>query len=154
MDKIRCPLCGAEMTNFGGYTSHVQRCRELPTPDEMAQEIIDGATNIDMEKRHKISKKTLRKRLLCSSLWPDVRETYRQRRLDQMAHARRLHGIRERREIADDGRRRCSKCGILLEHPATMDCGDTCGVCCGKRAAQIPGTYDVEVFVPLYRMAW
>ena len=35
------------------------------------------------------------------------------------------------------GSRKCAACGILLDHPATMDCGDKCGWCAGK--------------VPLYR---
>lgn len=28
--------------------------------------------------------------------------------------------------------RRCKRCGILLEHVATLDCGKLCGDCSGK----------------------
>ena len=56
------------------------------------------------------------------------------------------------RPYAVQGARRCTSCGILLDHPATVDCGDTCGVCHGDVQRHIPPAtlWDWKPFVVEY----
>jgi hypothetical protein len=119
MTVITCPRCDKVIKNFGNYAYHREVCEKTPLPEALMEEYIYNDVSLAaMAKKYDISYPSLSKRM-------------KQAGPGRFEDARRQKKF-YREVTADPPIRRCHKCGILLEHPATVDCGDKCGRCAGE----------------------
>ena len=112
-----CPRCNFEVKNPHGLAKHKSMCNVLPLPDEIAQEIIAGASIRKLTIKYGSSNNTITTRARLSQFSDDIKW-----RKWKPKATRNGNGKLQKPP-------RC-ECGVLLEHPdVPKGEGEMCGYC-------------------------